>query len=165
MERPGRNRCLLRALNVAAVCDIGTRVIRNDCDVVAELVLIRITEERVKRIAHCDIGRPGISAVEAVRIEELRVGVVRSVTRVQPNSIDSAVRRDRKRAKPVPLRVVNRIIIDSARCAEGLASVCAPRKHHVTASGRAGGLNARKHVNIVVRARAGTIHRQKNLTY
>jgi hypothetical protein len=59
--------------------------------------------------------------------------------------------------------VVNRIVIDSARCAEGLTSVCAPREHQVSASGKADGLNTRKHVNIVVRTRAGAIHRQKNL--
>ena len=146
-----------------AVCDICPGVVGNDRDVIAELVLVRITEERVKRIADCDIGRPGISAVEAVRIEELRVGVVRGVARVQPDGIDSAIRRDGKRAEPVPLRVINRIVIDPARRAEGLAAVCAAHKHHVTAGGSAGGLDAREHVNIVVRARAGTIHRQKNL--
>ena len=65
----------------------------------------------------------------------------------------------------MPLRVVNRIVIDPTRRAEGLSSICAAREHHVTASGKAGRLNAGKHVNIVVRTRARTVRRQKNLTY
>ena len=65
----------------------------------------------------------------------------------------------------MPLRVVDRIVIDPTRRAESLASICAAREHHVTTRGSAGRLNARKHVNIVVRARAGTIHRQKNLAH
>src|SRR5262249_1622341 len=64
----------------------------------------------------------------------------------------------------MPLCVVNRVVIDSARCAESLASVCATNEHYITASVKADGLNAREHVNIVVRSCAGTICRQKNLT-
>ena len=48
------------------IWNIAAPVIRDDRDVIAELVLIRITEKRVKRIADCNIARPGISAIEAV---------------------------------------------------------------------------------------------------
>ena len=143
---------------------ISSRVVRNNCDVIAYLVLLRITLERIKRVADCHIRRPGISAIEAVGIKELRVGIVRSVARVQPDRIDSAVRRNRKRAKPVPLRLIYRVVIDPAWRAERLTPICAAHEHYVAADSKAGGLNTREHVNVVVRARAGTIYGQKDLT-
>src|SRR5881398_4218118 len=124
----------------------------------------RLTAESMQSGSTHVTPRPGISAVRAVRIEELRVGIVRGVTCVEPDCIDSAVRRDRKRAKPVPLRVINGIVIDPVRCAEGLTSVCAAHQLHIAATREAGGLNAREHVNIVVRTRARTVRRQENLT-
>ena len=68
--------------------------IGNHCNVIADLVLIRITEERIERVAHRNIGRPRIASVRAIRIEELRVGVVRGVARVQPNGINASIGRD-----------------------------------------------------------------------
>ena len=48
---------------------IATGAVRHDGDVIAYLALIRPAFERIKRIAHRDIRRPGNAAVGAVRIE------------------------------------------------------------------------------------------------
>ena len=48
---------------------IAARIVRNDGDIVAYLALVRPAFERIKRIAHRDIRRPGNAAVGAVRIE------------------------------------------------------------------------------------------------
>ena len=98
-----------------------------------------------------------------IGIEELRIGVVRGVSRVEPDGIDASIRRDRKRAEPVPFVVIDRIVVDPLRGAEGLSAVGAAHEHHVASGGEAGRLHARQHVNIVIRAGARTIHRQENL--
>ncbi len=49
--------------------DVTTGVIGNDGNVVANLTLVRITLERVKRIAHRNISRPGNTGVRAIRIK------------------------------------------------------------------------------------------------
>ena len=61
------------------VGDIASRVIRHDRDVIAYLVLLRPTFERVKGIAHRHVRRPCETAIHAVRIEQLRVDVIRSI--------------------------------------------------------------------------------------
>jgi hypothetical protein len=139
--------------------DIASGVVRNDCDVITHLVLIRITQEWIERIAHRDVGRPRIAPVRAVGIEELRIGVVPGVSRVQPNGIYASIRRDRKRAEPVPFAVINRIVVDAARGAERLSAVRAAHKHHVGSGAEAGRLHARNHVNIVISTGARTVHR------
>ena len=48
---------------------VATRVVRNDGDVIAYLVLIRIAFERIKRIAHGNVRRPCDAAIGAKRIE------------------------------------------------------------------------------------------------
>src|ERR1043166_7164983 len=63
----------------------------------------------------------------------------------------------------MPFAVVNRIVVDPLRGAEGCSAIGAPDKHHVAPGGEAGGLHARQHVNIVVGAGAGTVHRQEDL--
>ena len=63
----------------------------------------------------------------------------------------------------MPFIVIDRIVVDPIRRAEGLSAVGAAHEHHVASRGEAGRLHARQHVNIVIRARAGTIHRQENL--
>ena len=98
-----------------------------------------------------------------IGIEELRIGIVRGVARVQPDGIDPPVRRDRERAEPMPFAVIDRIVVDPLRRAEGLSAIGAADEHHVAAVSRTGGLHARQHINIVVRARARTIHREENL--
>src|SRR5262245_367004 len=129
------------AVECGCIRNVRASVVRNDCDVIADFLLIWITDERVKRDAERDVWRPGISAVEAVRIKELRSGVVRSATRIVPGHIDSAVGRDRQRAEPVPFRMINWVVIDPTRRAERAAPVCAAYEHHVAASGEAGGLH------------------------
>ena len=48
---------------------IASRVIRNDGDVVAYLVLVRIAFKRIKRSTDGDVGRPCYTAIRAVRVE------------------------------------------------------------------------------------------------
>ena len=48
---------------------IAARVIGNDGDVVAYLVLVRIAFERIKRSTDRDVGRPGYTAIRAIRIK------------------------------------------------------------------------------------------------
>ena len=93
------------------VRDIASGIVRNDCDVIAHLVLVRITEERIERDAYRDIGRPGIACIGAIRIEQLRIGVVGGVSRVQPDGIESSIRRDGKRAEPMPFVLIDRIVV------------------------------------------------------
>ena len=73
--------------------NITSSIVRNDGDVIAYLVLLRIAFERIKRIAHGNVRRPGDAAIRAERIEQLRVSVIRSVSRVEPNRINSSIRR------------------------------------------------------------------------
>ena len=48
---------------------VASGVVRNNCDVIAYLVLLRIAFERGKRIAHRDVRRPGDAAIGTERIE------------------------------------------------------------------------------------------------
>ena len=48
---------------------VAARVIRNDGDVVADLVLVRIAFERIKRIADRNVGRPGHAGISTIGIE------------------------------------------------------------------------------------------------
>jgi hypothetical protein len=48
---------------------VATGVIGNDRNVIANLVLVRITFERIKRIANSYVRRPGNTGVGAVRIK------------------------------------------------------------------------------------------------
>src|SRR5262249_7135782 len=48
---------------------VTTRIIGYDRDVIADLVLVRITFERIKCIAHCNIWGPGNASVGAPGIE------------------------------------------------------------------------------------------------
>jgi hypothetical protein len=64
----------------------------------------------------------------------------------------------------MPFVVVNRVVVYSARHAKGQSTVCAAYEHYVGPVGESGGLHTGEHVNVVIGARTGTIHRQKNLT-
>ena len=97
------------------VGNVSSGVIRHDRDVIAYLVLYRPAFERCKRSAHGDVRRPCDAAIRAERIEQLRIRVIRSITRVQPHRIDPSIGGYRQRAKPVPLIVINGIVIDSVR--------------------------------------------------
>ena len=74
--------------------------------------------ERVKRGAHRDIRRPRNASIRAVRIEQLRIGVVCIVPRVVPDSVEASVRRYCKRAEPMPL-IRSGIVVDPVRHTEG----------------------------------------------
>src|SRR5258708_32519630 len=111
------------AVECGCICNVGAVVVRNDCDVIDDLRLIWISDEWVKWIADRDIWRPSVSAIDAERIKELRSDVVREVTRIVPDDIDSTARRDRDTAEPVPFRVVNCVVIDPAGRAERNASI------------------------------------------
>jgi hypothetical protein len=142
------------------ICYIAPSVIRNDRDVITDLVLVWISFERIEQIAHCDVRRPRYARVGAVRIEELRICVVRSISRVVPDSVQASIGRYRKCPKPVPLARVNRIVIDLVRRAEGQPAVRAAHKHYVSRASP-GRHHAGQHVNVVVSRTSGTIDRQE----
>ncbi len=100
------------------ICHVAARVVRHDGDVIAYFVLARIALLRIKRNAHCHIGRPGEAGIGAVRIEQLRINIVCSVPRVVPNSIQTSIRCDCKCAKPVPF-IRSRVVVDLVWRAEG----------------------------------------------
>ena len=145
------------------VSDVASGIIRDHCDVITHFVLLWITEERIERNAHRDVGRPRISGVDAVRIEELRIGVVSGVSSIQPNGVYSSIWRDRKCAEPVPFAVIDRIIIDTVRGAKGLSAIGAAHEHHVNSCAEASWLQAPQHVNVVISTRARTVHRDEKL--
>jgi hypothetical protein len=95
-----------------------------------------------------------------VRIEQLRINVVRSISRVVPDSIEASIGRNSKCAEPVPL-ILGWVVIDPVWRAEGQSAVCAAHKHHVSPIALAWRLNARQHVNVVVRGSAGSVDRQE----
>ena len=135
----------------AWVGHVTSGIIRNDGHVIANLVLVRITKEWIKGSTNRHVGRPRIAGVDAVRIEELRIGVVGGVSGVQPNAIEPSVWRDRNCAEPVPLAVIDRIIIDPVWGAEGLSAVCAAHEHHVNSGTETSRLQAPQHVNVIIR--------------
>ena len=73
--------------------NVTAGIIGNNRNVIAYLVLIRIALERIKRIAHRNIRRPGHAGIGTKGIEKLRVRVVGSVSRVMPHSIEPSIRR------------------------------------------------------------------------
>jgi hypothetical protein len=98
---------------------VASGIIGNNRDIIPYLALVRIALERIKGIAHRNVRRPGHAGVGAKGIEQLRVCVIGSVSRVIPNSVESPVGRYRKCAKPVPLVRINRVVVDLHRRAEG----------------------------------------------
>ena len=106
--------------------NVSAGVVRNDGDVVANLALVRITFERIKRIAHRNVSRPSHAGVCAIGIEELGLKIVSCIARIIPNGIEPAIWRHRKRAKPMPL-VCGGIVIDFHRRAKGRAATMAAR--------------------------------------
>ena len=98
---------------------IASGTIRNDRDVIAYLVLIRVTFERIKRITDGNVRRPRDAAIGAERIKQLGVSVICSVARIEPDRVDSTVRCHRQRAKPMPFVVVDGVVVNSVRCAKG----------------------------------------------
>jgi len=62
----------------------------------------------------------------------------------------------------VPLVVIDGIIVNPVRRAEGETAVSAAREHDVRA-GKAEWLHARQHINVVTSRSAGTVDYQKQL--
>ena len=143
--------------------NIPSRGIRYDGDIIAYLVLLRPAFERRESGAHGDIRRPCDAAIRAERIEQLRIHVIRSVSRVQPHRINPPIGSYRQRTKPVPLVMINWIVVDSVRRAKSEAAVGAAHEHYIGAGGEARRLYTGNHVNIVVSRPAGAVHCQKQL--
>ena len=76
------------------ICHVAARVVRHDGHVIAYFVLVRPTFNGTKGLAHRHIGRPGEAGIGAVRVEQLRIGIVRSIARVVPHSIEPSIRGD-----------------------------------------------------------------------
>jgi hypothetical protein len=64
----------------------------------------------------------------------------------------------------MPLIVIDRVVIDPLRRAEGLAAVGAAHEHLISPVTLAVWQHASQHVNVIVRARAGTVDRQEYLS-
>ena len=97
---------------------VAASVIRNNGDVIADLALIGVPLEGVECIAHRHISRPANTSVRAIRVEQLRIGVVRRVARIVPNGVKASVGRDRECAEPMPFVRIDWIVIDLVRRAE-----------------------------------------------
>src|SRR5207253_6296027 len=78
--------------------------------------------------------------------------------------IKASIRRYRKCAEPMPLTMVDGIVIDSVRCAEAPSAVGAAHEHHVRSAGSASWLHTCQHVNVIVCRATGEVHRQESLS-
>ena len=90
------------------VCDIASGVIGHNGDVITYLVLLWPAFQRSEGIAHSYVGRPGNTAIGAVGVEQLRVDVVRGISRIQPHRINPTVGRYSDGSEPMPFVRVDR---------------------------------------------------------
>ena len=155
--------CAWVEIEGSGIGNIPSRVIRHDGDIVAYLVLLRPAFKRRKRSGHGNVRRPCDAAIRAERIEQLRIRVIRSIARVEPHRINPPIGGYRQRAKPVPLVVIDGIVVDSKRRAKSEATVSAAHEHHIGAGIEAGWLYTGDHVNIIVSGPAGAVHCQEKL--
>ena len=65
--------------------------IGNDCNVIADLALVRIAFEWIERIAHRHVSRPRNAGIGAKGIKQLGISVVSSIARVIPNGIQATI--------------------------------------------------------------------------
>ena len=98
---------------------VAAGVIGHDRDIVANFILVRVAFERIKRITHCHVRRPGKASIRAIGVKELRIGIVSSISAVIPDGIEPPIRGDGKCAEPVPFALVVLIVIDPHGRAEG----------------------------------------------
>ena len=91
----------------------------------------------------------------------MRIGVIRSVPGIIPDSIEAAIGRYRKCAEPVPF-IREAIVIDPMWGAEGQPTIGTAYKHHVGCRSP-GWFHAGQHVNVVVSRAAGVVDRQERL--
>lgn len=142
---------------------VASGIVRYNRNVIAYLVLHRIPFKRCKRITDCNIGRPGNATVSAPRVEQLRIGVVCSVSRVHPYRIDPSVGRYCEGTEPMPFVLINRIVCYSLRLAKRQSTIRAASKHHIASITCAELLHRSHHINIVVGRSAGAVYHQKDL--
>lgn len=127
-------------------------------------MLVRITQKGIKRVAHRDIGGPGIAAVSAIGIEELRIRVVSGIPAIEPDHVDAAVRRHGHGAKPMPFVGIGCIVIDPARGRESEAAIGALDEHDIARVEAVIGSNAGYHIDIVIRGPARAIYGKEQLS-
>ena len=94
------------------VCDIASGVIGHDCNIIAYLVLVRPAFKRSKRIAYLNVRRERHAAIGAVGVKQLRIGVIGGVPGIIPDDVDPSVWGNGKRAEPMPLVVVDGVVVD-----------------------------------------------------
>ena len=155
---------MLASVRVEVECgrvrNVAAGFVGNEGDVIADLILVRPAFLRVKRVAHRHIRRPCNARVRTVGVEKLRIKIVR-VSVVIPDRIEPSIGRYGERAEPVPLaRVV--IVVNSDRRAESCTAIGAAHEHHVSRAS-SGRLNARQHINVIVRRCTRMIHCKKSL--
>src|SRR5438270_1392999 len=75
------------------------------------------------------------------------------------------MRRHGKGAEPMPFAVVDRIVVDPLRSAEGRSAIRAANEHDIAPGGSTAGDYAGQHIDIVVRLTPGAIRCHENLTY
>ena len=61
--------CVRIEVKRSRICHVASSVVRHDGDIIADLILLGISFERSKRIAHRHIRRPGNASVGAEGIE------------------------------------------------------------------------------------------------
>ena len=107
--------------------------------------------------------RPVVACVPAVGIEELRIGVVRRVSPVQPYRIDTSIGRYCERAEPMPFILIDWIVSYPLRRAKRQSTIRAASKHHIAPITCAELLHRRHHIDIVVSCSAGAVYHKKDL--
>ena len=75
----------------SGICYVATGVVRHDCDVVADLILIRPAFGRIKRLTDRHVRRPSHAAVGAIGIEQLRKKVAGIVARIVPHGVEPPI--------------------------------------------------------------------------
>ena len=73
--------------------DVTACVIRYHRDVISDLILVRITFERIKRVTHSQVRRPGKASIRTIGVEQLGIGVIRRIACVVPDSVQPPIRR------------------------------------------------------------------------
>lgn len=110
-----------------------------------------------------NVWRPGVAAIGAIRIKQLRIGIVRGTSAIEPNDIDPSIWSHRKSAKPMPFILIHRIVIDSNRTGKTLAAIGASNKHNISAVIRRGRSDTCEHIDVIICARARSIDCQEDL--
>ena len=73
------------------ISHVSSSRVRNDRDIIADLLVLRIPGLRIERIAGRYVGRPRNTAIYAVSVEQLHIGVIRGIARIQPHHVDASI--------------------------------------------------------------------------